>query len=433
MVDINEMRKKFPVKDGGRRHKKNAAIKRIAREYEMKKAELNGLKAPAMKKGVVYYVVVGLGLLLLASLIMSVTGKGGKAPISKAKLQVEKSLDALVIALGRYRYHTGEYPSTEEGLEALASKNVVKPGWNGPYIRQVVQDPWHNDYVYISNGASKPTLYSKGPDGRGGTDDDYVARQELFDEPFRDTSWTKEWVPYRLRGYVVAPDEETRKVVQAQVTNYLAATARSSYRAAKEHKAFLAKDVTEDELSLATGMIRDGREKGAVEITSAWTWPEEMEGKAVEVTANVQGDEAELFVNNVSRGKSRDFTWQTQYEPGEIKVIGFKDGHPIGEDAVRTALEPAMIKLTLLAKSLGDDEVGFAIAEVMDEWRTMVPDTVARPDVAFTLTGPGEIVRTQGCTVAFRRTRPSGEPLKLTASAAGVRLASVEIPWRASE
>ena len=220
MVDYNELRKKFPVKPG--QAKRKAAIKAIAREYERKKAAIEGLKAPVMKKGIVFYAVVIIGLLMLGSLVLSATGKGGRERISRAQLDVRKSVDSLAVALGRYRYHVGEYPSTEEGLEQLAKSPVLRKGWNGPYIKKVVKDPWGHDYVYVRNGeAENPTLYSKGPDGLAGTTDDVLPEAKLFDEAFRDTTWTQGWMPYQLRGYVVAPDERTKKRVEEEVRQIL--------------------------------------------------------------------------------------------------------------------------------------------------------------------------------------------------------------------
>ena len=81
MVDYNTLRKKFPTKDPQKK-KRVAAIKAIKREYAAKRAALGG-GAPAMKKGVVFYAVVILGLMILGSLILSVTGKGGPKEISR--------------------------------------------------------------------------------------------------------------------------------------------------------------------------------------------------------------------------------------------------------------------------------------------------------------------------------------------------------------
>ena len=225
MVDYNELRKKFQPKKplpGGEAKRKatKAAVKAIAREYELKKAALSG-GAPVVKKGVVFYGVVIIGLLLLGSLVLSVCGKGGRAAIPRKPLQAQKSMQALTLALGRYKFHVGEYPSTEEGLNVLALKAYRKKGWDGPYVNHIVQDPWGNDYVYETRPeGGHPVLYSKGPDGRAGTTDDVLPEQAAFDEPFRDTSWTNGWAPYRLRGIVVAPDEATKRRVQEEMKQY---------------------------------------------------------------------------------------------------------------------------------------------------------------------------------------------------------------------
>lgn len=221
MVDYNELRKKFqPKKPVAGRKSNKAAIKAIAREYEMKKAALTG-GAPVMKKGIVFYAVVIIGLLMLGGMVLSVCGKGGRATVERKPLQAQKSMRALTLALGRYKFHVGEYPSTEEGLNVLALKAYRKKGWDGPYVNHIVQDPWGNDYVYETRPeGGHPVLYSKGPDGRAGTTDDVLPEQAAFDEPFRDTSWTNGWAPYRLRGIVVAPDEATKRRVQEEMKQY---------------------------------------------------------------------------------------------------------------------------------------------------------------------------------------------------------------------
>ena len=222
MVDYNALRKKFPTRDPQKR-KRAAAIKAIRREYEAKRAALGG-GAPTLKKGIVFYAVVILGLMILGSLVLSVIGKGGPKEVSRAQMLARKSIDSVAVALGRYRYHVGCYPSTEEGLDALAAITPRKKGWNGPYVNHVVRDPWGRDYVYVSNGENElPTLYSKGPDGRAGTTDDIIPDRSLYDEPFKDTSWTKGWMPYYLRGYVLAPDKRAKSAIEDEVKAVLAA------------------------------------------------------------------------------------------------------------------------------------------------------------------------------------------------------------------
>lgn len=226
MVNLNEMRRRFKPKDpkrGEERAKVQAAVKRIAREYEQKRASL-GLDKPPLKRGPLYYAIIICVMIFIAGLficVMSGAVPMGKKRISKADIQVRKSIDALAQACGRYKFHVGRYPTTAEGLAELAELRPKLPGWFGPYIKKVVPDPWGHAYVYEEReGGGHPVLYSKGPDGRAGTTDDVLPDQSLFDLPFRDTTWTNHWVPYQLRGILVAPDEKTKREWEEAVKKY---------------------------------------------------------------------------------------------------------------------------------------------------------------------------------------------------------------------
>lgn len=226
MVDYNEMRRRFKPKDPKkteRRARTQAAVKKIAREYERKRAAL-GLDKPVLKRGPVYYMIVVMVMVFIAAAFIGVmTGAVsiGKKRVSKADIQARQSIDALTQACGRYKFHVGRYPTTAEGLQELAAIRTGLKGWFGPYIKKVVPDPWGNDYVYEEReGGGNPVLYSKGPDGRAGTTDDVLPDQKLFDKPFLDTTWTNRWMPYQLRGILVAPDEKTKKAWQEAVRKY---------------------------------------------------------------------------------------------------------------------------------------------------------------------------------------------------------------------
>lgn len=233
MVDYNELRRKFKAKKPvSQQAKTKAAVKAIAREYEIKKAGLESATV-VFSKGPRFYALIIVLLLVLGSLVVPgiMTGRltVGKQRIEKNDLNARKAMDALSIALGRYKFHVGEYPSNEEGLAVLAyrkPKEIQKirrahPTWDGPYVDHIVKDPWGNEYFYETRPeGGHPVLYSKGPDGRAGTPDDVMPEQLNFDQAFQDTSWTNHWAPAELRGYVVAPDEATRKRVQEQMKQY---------------------------------------------------------------------------------------------------------------------------------------------------------------------------------------------------------------------
>ena len=162
MVDYSELKKKFKAKNpnfGEKRRKKNLAIKKIAREYELKKAEITG-GPPLFTKGPAFYVLAILLLVVIGSVIVPGILNGnltmGKKRIERNQLLARKAMTSLSIALGRYRFHVGEYPTDEEGLQVLSFRKPdeirrirkIHPGWDGPYVNHIVKDPWGHDYFY---------------------------------------------------------------------------------------------------------------------------------------------------------------------------------------------------------------------------------------------------------------------------------------------
>lgn len=120
-------------------------------------------------------VIVILGI--LATLIVPrIMDRPGQAKQLKAKMQIE----SLETALKLYKLDTGEYPSTEQGLQALvsapASDESMKNYRKGGYLEKgvVPKDPWNNEYVYLSPGShGNYDIISYGADGvPGGEDED---------------------------------------------------------------------------------------------------------------------------------------------------------------------------------------------------------------------------------------------------------------------
>ncbi len=102
-------------------------------------------------------------------------GSADDAEIAATNAQINQHFNT---ALAAYRLHAGAFPSTEQGLEALRASPTGDPeprDWKGPYLqRPVPTDPWGNEYVYRNPGTNNPDydLFSSGPDGREGTEDD---------------------------------------------------------------------------------------------------------------------------------------------------------------------------------------------------------------------------------------------------------------------
>ena len=117
-------------------------------------------------------VIVILGI--LASMVVpNLMGSQDQAREQKAVIDI----GALETALGMYRSQNYAYPTTEQGLEALVSETDIEPlprrFPEGGYIKRLPQDPWGNDYQLLNPGEhGKMDVFSLGPDGVSGTDDD---------------------------------------------------------------------------------------------------------------------------------------------------------------------------------------------------------------------------------------------------------------------
>ena len=462
MVDYAKLRKKFPNRDPDSA-KRRAKIKAIAREYEAKRLEIGG-KAPVLKRGVVFYAVIVLGLMMVGALVLSALGKGGRAPISKAKINVTKSLNALAIALGRYRYHTGDYPTTAEGLALLAAKNVPRAGWNGPYIHQVVKDPWGHAYVYESHGADRvPTLYSAGPDGVAGTTDDFIAPAELFKEPFKDTSWTLNWMPQGLRGYVLVNDEARKREIEARVAaikaeNAKEAAARLAQRQAKINPTIVVTvALARYQAQKAEAAANRGENPAPIRLLTDWNGLH-AEGDAVKVACETKAAQVKLYINRALSAAPCEktdagFVWQVPYEPGEIQVIALTaDGSVLGAATSRTssAAEVVRFESRLVPKALAEGETVICAVSAVDAEGAR--DVTYAGQLAISVEGPGEVLavgteanlvercgETAGnaekgeLLVAVRRRFGSGDPIRVIVKGEHLPPAYQTFTWAPSD
>lgn len=113
-------------------------------------------------------VVMILGILATV-VVVNVMDRPDEARIAKVKQDIR----ALTTALNMYRLDNFQYPSTEQGLEALVSRPAGQPpapNWrSGGYIESLPSDPWGNEYVYLNPGVhAEIDVYSLGADGAPG-------------------------------------------------------------------------------------------------------------------------------------------------------------------------------------------------------------------------------------------------------------------------
>jgi general secretion pathway protein G len=117
-------------------------------------------------------VVVVILSILAAIIVPKIMDRPEQARITKAKSDVR----ALEAAMNLYRLDNMNYPTTDQGLEALVNKPSDAPepkNWkSGGYLDRLPSDPWGNPYLYLNPGAhGAMDIYSAGPDTQSADDD----------------------------------------------------------------------------------------------------------------------------------------------------------------------------------------------------------------------------------------------------------------------
>jgi len=82
------------------------------------------------------------------------------------------------------------------------------------------------------------------------------------------------------------------------------------------------------------------------------------------------------------------------YEPGELKVVAYRDGQQWATDVMKTTGPPARLTLSVDRDTITADgkDLAFVTAAVVDEDGLMVPRS--HNQIHFTIDGPGQIVAT---------------------------------------
>jgi general secretion pathway protein G len=120
--------------------------------------------------------VVGLLALLASFAIPALVGQGERAKIDMAKAAVGPN-GTLAQAIKLFKFNTNEYPKELKYLLEKPSETEIAEKWTGPYLEDVsgLKDPWGHDFEYNAEGRhneGKFDLWSRGPDGKDGTEDD---------------------------------------------------------------------------------------------------------------------------------------------------------------------------------------------------------------------------------------------------------------------
>ncbi len=119
-------------------------------------------------------VIIGILATLLIPRIM-------ERPEEARRIKAKADIKTIESALKLYKIDTGNYPTTEQGLEALIRKPDTSPvptKWReGGYLEgdEVPKDPWANPYYYTASSTSGGTAGSSGTLGASARDYEIVS------------------------------------------------------------------------------------------------------------------------------------------------------------------------------------------------------------------------------------------------------------------
>src|SRR5216684_5026675 len=142
------------------------------------------------------------------------------------------------------------------------------------------------------------------------------------------------------------PAEQARRAQELKESGKITVPSRSSYFGIVDLWCF-----TQDRFDIYQSRWRPGFP--LAHILLHWKWPERV-GQITPVHVYTSGDEAELFLNGRSLGRKKKaqneyrLRWDdVKYEPGELKVVAYKNGKQWAAEVVKTT--GAAVALTMKA------------------------------------------------------------------------------------
>lgn len=135
-------------------------------------------------------------------------------------------------------------------------------------------------------------------------------------------------------------------------------------------------------------------------ILPHWNWPE-RKGQVTPVHVYTSGDEAELFLNGKSLGRKKkgEFEYRLKwddviYQPGELKVIAYKNGVKWAEDIMRTTGKASHLEMSADRPAVNADgkDLIYITLQINDKDKLLVPGS--NNTINFSIEGPGRIIAT---------------------------------------
>ncbi|MBN1341863.1 MAG: type II secretion system protein GspG [Phycisphaerae bacterium] len=134
-------------------------------------------------RGSVRSLIVGVIAVLIGVCVLLTAGRTllrmGSGPGIDMRWNAVGPTGPFATALSLYRTHMGDYPRELRALLVAPREPELAEKWAGPYLEKgtMLLDPWGTPYGYRFPGKFNRDAYdlwSAGPDGRDGTEDDIV-------------------------------------------------------------------------------------------------------------------------------------------------------------------------------------------------------------------------------------------------------------------
>ena len=114
-------------------------------------------------------------VLVIIGLLAALVGPVLYQRINPAKQSVASAqIEHFMTALDSYFLDIGKFPTPQQGLAALRTRQEGESKWNGPYLKKDIPvDPWGSPFVYRSPGRNGGyEILSYGADSKEGGEGD---------------------------------------------------------------------------------------------------------------------------------------------------------------------------------------------------------------------------------------------------------------------
>ncbi len=310
----------------------------------------------------------------------------------------QKSLDVFGINYRIYRYDAFFALEDNKNLPFHSSESASTVSSRGEYFFPVIEGDLDNNLP--GKGIFQISSYDLAYPSWATTPDQQWAVMDKYPGVFGEFVWTGfdylgEPSPYYGDLTGLTPQtrryDQIKKMLQDQGVTEV--SSRSSYFGILDLAGF-----RKDRFYLYQSRWR--QELPMAHILPHWNWPE-RKGQVTPVHVYTSGDAAELFLNGKSLGMKHKEPGQYRlrwddvvYQPGELKVIAYRNGTKWAEDVMKTTGKASQLSMSADRPSITPDGKDLIFVTVRIEDKDKLPVPRSNNQLNFSIEGPGRIVAT---------------------------------------